>query len=193
MVTLDLASLSVRDANEAMRAAAARGEDIELLNPDARHHLGVGLVAPVKVTIKGSAGYFCAGLSHGARFEIESNVGWGVGDSLYDGSVVVGGNASAIAGVALARRRNRREGQYRLARGTGDEGGHAALLRQRQLSGRLHDVWRPHHHPGRFRRARRRGHERRRGLCRRQGAEPRRRRQAGRDDARGRCGDSRTS
>lgn len=101
MVTLDLASLSVRDANEAMRAAAARGEDIELLNPDARHHLGVGLVAPVKVTIKGSAGYFCAGLSHGARFEIESNVGWGVGDSLYDGSVVVGGNASAIAGVAL--------------------------------------------------------------------------------------------
>ena len=101
MVTLDLSLLSVRDANQAMRAAAARGDDIELVNPDARHHLGVGLVAPVKVTIKGSAGYFCAGLSHGARFEIESNVGWGVGDSLYDGSVVVGGNASAIAGVAL--------------------------------------------------------------------------------------------
>ncbi|MDI9850127.1 glutamate synthase-related protein [Rhodoblastus sp. 17X3] len=101
MVTLDLAQISVRDANEAMRAAAARGENIELLNPDARHHLGVGLVAPVKVTIRGSAGYFCAGLSHGARFEIESNVGWGVGDSLYDGSIVVGGNASAIAGVAL--------------------------------------------------------------------------------------------
>ena len=101
MVTLDLASLSVRDANEAMRAAAARGEDIELLNPDARHHIGVGLVAPVKVSVRGSAGYFCAGLSHGAHFEIESNVGWGVGDSLYDGSVVVGGNASAIAGVAL--------------------------------------------------------------------------------------------
>ncbi|MBB4198843.1 glutamate synthase [Rhodoblastus sphagnicola] len=101
MVTLDLAQISVRDANTAMRAAAAQGEDIELVNPDARHHLGVGLVAPVKVTIRGSAGYFCAGLSHGARFEIDSNVGWGVGDSLYDGSVVVGGNASAIAGVAL--------------------------------------------------------------------------------------------
>jgi len=101
MVTLDLAQIPVRDANEALRAAAARGEDIEIVNPDARHHLGVGLVAPVTVKIRGSAGYFCAGLSHGARFEIESNVGWGVGDSLYAGSVVVGGNASAIAGVAL--------------------------------------------------------------------------------------------
>jgi glutamate synthase domain-containing protein 2/formylmethanofuran dehydrogenase subunit C len=101
MVTLDLAKLSVRDANAAMRVAAARGEDIEIVNPDARHHLGVGLVAPVHVRIRGSAGYFCAGLSHGARFEIDSNAGWGVGDNLYAGSVVVGGNASAIAGVAL--------------------------------------------------------------------------------------------
>lgn len=101
MVTLDLAQLSVREANQAMREAGARGEDIELLNPDARHHLGVGLVAPVKVKIHGSAGYFCGGLSHGAHFEIDSNAGWGVGDNLYEGSVVVGGNASAIAGVGL--------------------------------------------------------------------------------------------
>lgn len=101
MVTLDLSQISVREANQAMRAAGARGEDIELLNPDARHHLGVGLVAPVNVKIHGSAGYFCGGLSHGAHFEIESNAGWGVGDNLYDGSVVVGGNASAIAGVGL--------------------------------------------------------------------------------------------
>ncbi len=101
MVTIDLSKLSVRDGNEALRAAAGRGEDIEVLNPDARHHIGVGLVAPVTVKVKGSAGYFCAGLSHGARFEIDSNVGWGVGDSLYEGSVIVGGNAGAIAGVGL--------------------------------------------------------------------------------------------
>ena len=101
MVTIDLSALPVREGNEALRAAAARGENIEVVNPDARHHIGVGLVAPVTVKIKGSAGYFCAGLSHGAHFEIESNVGWGVGDNMYAGSVVVGGNASAIAGVAL--------------------------------------------------------------------------------------------
>ncbi|MBL8573985.1 MAG: alpha-hydroxy-acid oxidizing protein [Hyphomicrobiaceae bacterium] len=105
MVTIDLMKLSVRDGNEALRAAGERGESIEILNPDARHHIGVGLVAPatgpVKVKVRGSAGYFCAGLSHGADFEVESNVGWGVGDSMYAGSVVVGGNAGAIAGVAL--------------------------------------------------------------------------------------------
>ena len=101
MVTIDLSTLSMREANEALRSAAATGADIEIVNPDARHHIGVGLVQPVAVRVKGSAGYFCAGLSHGARFEIESNVGWGVADSVYAGSVVVGGNAGAIAGVAL--------------------------------------------------------------------------------------------
>lgn len=101
MVTIDLAGLSVREANQRLREAAAKGEDIELLNPDARHHLGVGLTSPATVRIRGSAGYFCAGLTDGARFEIDSNVGWGVGDSMYSGSVVVGGNAGAIAGVGI--------------------------------------------------------------------------------------------
>lgn len=101
MVTIDLSRLPVREANAAIRAAGERGEDIEILNPDARHHIGVGLTAPVTVKVRGSAGYFCAGLTHGARFEIDSNVGWGVGDSLYEGAVIVGGNAGAIAGVGL--------------------------------------------------------------------------------------------
>ncbi len=91
----------MREANNALRSAGAAGADIEIVNPDARHHIGVGLVHPVTVRVKGSAGYFCAGLSHGARFEIDSNVGWGVADSMYAGSAVVGGNAGAIAGVAL--------------------------------------------------------------------------------------------
>jgi formylmethanofuran dehydrogenase subunit C len=101
MVTIDLGAVSVREGNEILRAAADRGEDVEILNPDARHHIGVGLIAPIQVRVRGSAGYFCAGLSHGARFEVESNVGWGAGDSMYAGSIVVGGNAGAIAGVAL--------------------------------------------------------------------------------------------
>ncbi len=101
MVTIDLSAVSVREANALMRQAAERGEDIEVTNPDARHHIGVGITHPVTVRVRGSAGYFCAGLTHGARFEIDSNVGWGVGDNMYAGTVVVGGNAGAIAGVAL--------------------------------------------------------------------------------------------
>ncbi|MFA6020027.1 MAG: glutamate synthase-related protein [Rhodospirillales bacterium] len=101
MVTLDLAHLSVREANRRLRELGAAGDDVEILNPDAKHHIGVGLVHPITVKVRGSAGYFCAGLTHGARFEIDSNVGWGVGDNIYDGTVIVGGNAGAVAGVAI--------------------------------------------------------------------------------------------
>ncbi|MDP7342117.1 MAG: glutamate synthase-related protein [Alphaproteobacteria bacterium] len=101
MVQIDLAEVPVRQANEQIREYAAKGEDIDIINPDARHHIGVGLTEPVTVRVHGSAGYFCAGLTDAARFEVESNAGWGLGDNMYTGSVVVGGNASAIAGLAI--------------------------------------------------------------------------------------------
>ncbi len=101
MATLDLAQLSVREANERLRKYGADGEDVEVLNPDARHHIGVGLVHPINVHVRGSAGYFCAGLTDGPRFTIDNNVGWGLADNMLNGSVVVNGNASAIAGVAI--------------------------------------------------------------------------------------------
>ena len=101
MVTVDLSELPVREANDLIRKAGANGEDVDVLNPDARHHIGVGLADPITVRIHGSAGYFCAGLTDGPRFEVESNVGWGLADNMYTGSVVVGGNASAIPAVAI--------------------------------------------------------------------------------------------
>ncbi len=101
MVAIDLAEIPVREANERIREAGARGEDVEVLNPDARHHIGVGLTDPITLRVRGSAGYFCAGLSDTPRFEVDNNVGWGVADNMYKGSVVVGGNAGAIAAVAI--------------------------------------------------------------------------------------------
>ena len=101
MALIDLKETPVREANELIREYGAVGEDVEIVSPDARHHLGVGLTEEISVRIRGSAGYFCAGLTDAAHFEVESNVGWGLGDNMYSGSVVVGGNASAIAGVAI--------------------------------------------------------------------------------------------
>jgi len=101
MVSIDLAELSVREANAQLRTLGEAGEAVEILNPDARHHIGVGLTAPIDVNVQGSAGYFCAGLTDQARFHVSHNVGWGVGDNMYSGSVVVGGNAGAIPGVAI--------------------------------------------------------------------------------------------
>ncbi|MSO69019.1 MAG: glutamate synthase [Alphaproteobacteria bacterium] len=101
MATLDLNTLTVREANERLRKFGADGEDVEILNPDARHHIGVGLVHKINVRVRGSAGYFCAGLTDGPRFIVDNNVGWGLADNMLNGSVVVNGNASAIAGVAI--------------------------------------------------------------------------------------------
>ncbi|MHC8508376.1 MAG: glutamate synthase-related protein [Rhodospirillales bacterium] len=101
MAQVDLSELSVRAANERIRELGAAGEDIDVLNPDARHHIGVGLTSSVHVNVQGSAGYFCAGLTDGPRFVVENNVGWGLADNMLGGSVVVKGNAGAIAGVAI--------------------------------------------------------------------------------------------
>ena len=102
MNEIDLSKMSVREGNELLRKMGEDGiTEADILNPDARHHIGVGLTAPMTVRVHGSAGYFCAGLTDGARFEIENNVGWGLGDNIYNGTVIVGGNAGAIAGVAI--------------------------------------------------------------------------------------------
>ena len=101
MVKIDLARLPVREANEQIRKHGEAGEDVEILNPDARHHIGVGLTSPITVHVRGSAGYFCAGLSDGAKFIVDSNAGWGLGDNIYSGTVIVGGNASAIPAVGI--------------------------------------------------------------------------------------------
>ena len=52
MVALDLAELSVREANERIREAGAAGDDVEILNPDARHHISVGLIHPITVRVR---------------------------------------------------------------------------------------------------------------------------------------------
>ena len=101
MVQVDLAELSVTQANRTIKELGAQGRDVEVINPDARHHIGVGLIHPIKVHVRGSAGYFCAGLADRARFEVEGNAGWGLADNMYKGTVVVKGNASAIAALAI--------------------------------------------------------------------------------------------
>jgi len=101
MVTLDLSQLNITEANLKIRECGRKGEDVEIINPDARHNIGVGLVEPITVRVRGSAGYFCGGLTDSAHFEIENNAGWAAGDNIYNGSVIVGGNAGAIAGVGL--------------------------------------------------------------------------------------------
>ncbi len=99
--TLDASALSVTEVNRALRAASAAGEESVVRNPDSKHQICVGVLGPAKVKVEGSAGYFCGGLCDGPSIEVSGNVGWGVGDNMLSGEVVVSQNASAIAGVGL--------------------------------------------------------------------------------------------
>lgn len=101
MAQIDLGTVPITEGNKLIRQYAEAGENVDVMNPDARHHIGVGVVHNVNIRVQGSAGYFCGGLTDGPNFTIDNNVGWGVADNMLNGSVVVNGNAGAIAGVAV--------------------------------------------------------------------------------------------
>jgi len=120
-ITIDCGDLPVRAINREVRAAAAGGAcRIVLLNPAARHNLGVALPEGLTLTIDGSAGYYVAGLNDGALVEVRGGAGWGAAEcmrtgtlviagdagngvaaSIRDGTVVVRGNASTRAGISM--------------------------------------------------------------------------------------------
>lgn len=137
MATIDLSVTPVREANELLRKYGADGIDVEVLNPDARHHIGVGLTHPINVHIKGSAGYFCGGLTDGPRFIVDNNVGWGVAEHV----TRLHGRERQCLGHSGGRHSGAEivvKGNIGISRRPGDEGRHAACLRQRQLHGGLH-------------------------------------------------------
>jgi glutamate synthase domain-containing protein 3 len=100
---IDCRGKTTRAINVELRAALAAGHaDVRVLEPDARHNLGVALLQPVHVVFEGSVGYYCAGLSDGARVEVRGSAGWGAAESMLSGTVVIDGSAGS--GVAASIR-----------------------------------------------------------------------------------------
>jgi len=94
---------TTREINCELRAAVAAGQrDLQVLEPDARHNLGVALLEPVGVVFEGSVGYYCGGLMDGARVEVRGSAGWGAAESMLSGTLVIDGNAGS--GVAASIR-----------------------------------------------------------------------------------------
>jgi len=99
---LDLATLGVRELNQYLHhelpgSGIAR---VDILHPDGRHNIAVGLDADVDVDIRGHAGYFTAGMNKRARVTVHGNVGWSVAENIMSGRVHVRGNASECAGAS---------------------------------------------------------------------------------------------
>ncbi len=100
--TLDCAKLTTREINTTIRRLAAEGEtEIHLVNPEARHSLGVAIFYPVKIVVEGTAGYFCGGMNDGATFHVLGNCGWSVGECMLSGEIVVERNAASSTGASI--------------------------------------------------------------------------------------------
>ncbi len=68
-------------------------------NPKGAHAIAVGLDAPIEVTVKGSTGYYCAGMNQQATVKVTGSAGPGVAENMMSGTVIIEGDASQYAGA----------------------------------------------------------------------------------------------
>jgi methylamine---glutamate N-methyltransferase subunit B len=99
----DAKNLSTRKINAELRwLLYEQGvKDVTVLNPSARHSLGVGILTRCRITFEGSLGYFGVGLLDGGEVRVNGRVGWSVAENMMSGVVVVEGNSGSLAGAAL--------------------------------------------------------------------------------------------
>jgi glutamate synthase domain-containing protein 3 len=75
--------------------------DVTILNPGAKHSLGVGILMRCRITFEGSLGYFGCGLIDGPEIHITGRVGWSACENMMSGVVVIDGNAGSLTGAAM--------------------------------------------------------------------------------------------
>jgi methylamine---glutamate N-methyltransferase subunit B len=75
--------------------------DVTVLNPGAKHSLGVGILTRCRITFDGSLGYFGCGLIDGPEIHIKGRVGWSACENMMSGVVVIDSNAGSLTGAAM--------------------------------------------------------------------------------------------
>ena len=76
---LDFRKLDLRTINATLQEA--RDGEFTVINPAGSHAVAVGLDGPLSITVKGSTGYYCAGMNKQADIRIEGSAGPGVADA----------------------------------------------------------------------------------------------------------------
>lgn len=101
MPTVDLSTSHLRELNQALhRQSAGTNETLwEVTNPRGSHAVAVGIAAPITVEIRGSVGYYCAGMNREATVIVHGSAGPGVAENMMSGQVKVKGDASQYAGA----------------------------------------------------------------------------------------------
>ena len=101
MHSIDLAPTTLRDMNATLHAQAANTNQTAWVieNPKGAHAIACGLDAPIEVTVKGSTGYYCAGMNQQATVHVQGSVGPGVAENMMSGTGIIDGDASQYAGA----------------------------------------------------------------------------------------------
>jgi methylamine---glutamate N-methyltransferase subunit B len=99
----DAMNLSTRQINLELRwLLYEQGvRDVTVLNPGAKHSLGVGILTRCRITFDGSLGYFGCGLIDGPEIHIKGRVGWSACENMMSGVVVIESNAGSLTGAAI--------------------------------------------------------------------------------------------
>jgi glutamate synthase domain-containing protein 3 len=101
MQIIDMAETSLRELNATLHAQSETTNQTvwEIVNPKGAHAIACGLDAPIEVTVKGSTGYYSAGMNKQATVYINGSAGPGVAENMMSGTVIIEGDASQYAGA----------------------------------------------------------------------------------------------
>ena len=101
MPVIDLLETPLRDFNSALHKVGPGANDLhfEVTNPGGKHSVAVGVDQPVAVDVRGSVGYYCAGMNDGATITVHGSAGPGVGENMMSGVIRIKGDASQYAGA----------------------------------------------------------------------------------------------
>jgi glutamate synthase domain-containing protein 3 len=101
--SFDAKDLTTRQINLELRwLLYGRGvKDVTVLNPGAKHSLGVGILTRCRITFDGSLGYFGCGLVDGPEIHVKGRVGWSACENMMSGVVVIDSNAGSLTGAAI--------------------------------------------------------------------------------------------
>ncbi|CZT37425.1 GltB/FmdC/FwdC-like GXGXG domain-containing protein [Rhizobium sp. 9140] len=101
MPVFDLSTTPLRELNSALHALSKGANDtaFDVVNPRGAHAVAVGIDAPVTVEVRGSVGYYCAGMNDGGAVTVHGSAGPGVAENMMSGTVIIEGDASQYAGA----------------------------------------------------------------------------------------------
>ncbi len=99
---LDAENRSASEINLNIRTLMEEGYgSITILNPGAKHSLGVGILSRLNLKFEGSLGYFGCGLLDGPNVVVTGRVGWSCAENMMAGTLVIEKNAGSTFGAAI--------------------------------------------------------------------------------------------